>query len=416
MEERGNRTYRLAHLASLLYAGCDLALWCFSKTGKLYYTTSPYEKDLGAFLEIGGCKEFAMTKGKELDVPFVMSDPIGLIWVGEYATVTEGTGRTLVLMGPMFNSETSLRTVDERLRESGISLPMQSTGRHILMHVPLLTIPVMSQYIRMLHFTITEKIIRPDEIIYQSWTEDDPFLTAMQSPPKEKHFMDYEHSYAREQLLLQCIREGNLNYRKITENYPVQSVPDNYMTGDPLREAKDTLIIFASKCSRAAIEGKLSIKAARDIEIHAIRRIERCQALTELTNLRLELLEEYITRVHALKEIPGVSQPIRACCDYIKAHFMEPLELADIAKSVGYTEYYLTRKFQKEMGIRLFDYIRKVRLDYAKIWLISTENSIQDISDQLHFGTRNYFSKVFKEQEGVTPVEYRERARNIAKE
>ena len=46
------------------------------------------------------------------------------------------------------------------------------------------------------------------------------------------------------------------------------------------------------------------------------------------------------------------------CCEYIQSNLLKPLELSDIAKEVGYTEYYLTKKFNKEMGVRLLDYIK----------------------------------------------------------
>lgn len=159
MDWRENKAHRLANLAALLYTGCNLPLWCFSKDGRLFFTTSAYEKELGAFLEIIGCMEYALTRDIELDRPFVMSDAMGLIWVGEFSEVTEQIGRVLVLMGPMFNSETSYKTIEARMQERDISLPMRSIGRRILMNVPVLTIPMMHQYIKMLHYSATGKVI-----------------------------------------------------------------------------------------------------------------------------------------------------------------------------------------------------------------------------------------------------------------
>ena len=101
---------------------------------------------------------------------------------------------------------------------------------------------------------------------------------------------------------------------------------------------------------------------------------------------------------------------------YKSEYFTEPIDLKDIARSIGYTEYYLTKRFQKEMGIKLLDYIKRIRLNYAKVWLITNEKSIQEISEILQFSTRNYFTKVFKAQEGMTPAEYREQAMNAGKE
>ena len=39
--------------------------------------------------------------------------------------------------------------------------------------------------------------------------------------------------------------------------------------------------------------------------------------------------------------------------------------LEDLAKAACYSEYYLNRKFQQEMGQRISDYIRDTRLEYA---------------------------------------------------
>ncbi|MBM6751043.1 glycoside hydrolase family 3 C-terminal domain-containing protein [Mediterraneibacter glycyrrhizinilyticus] len=126
--------------------------------------------------------------------------------------------------------------------------------------------------------------------------------------------------------------------------------------------------------------------------------------------IRHRIMDECVEAVCRIQEQGNISKPIQACCDYIKAHFNEPIDLKKIAKSVGYTEYYLTKRFQKEMGIKLLDYIKKVRISYAKVWLITNEKSIQEISEILQFTSRNYFTKVFKAQEGMTPAEYRERA------
>ena len=46
---------------------------------------------------------------------------------------------------------------------------------------------------------------------------------------------------------------------------------------------------------------------------------------------------------------------------------------------------FCSRKFQKEMGIRLSDYIRDTRLEYAKIRMPSTEKTVEKIREPLQF-------------------------------
>ena len=64
---------------------------------------------------------------------------------------------------------------------------------------------------------------------------------------------------------------------------------------------------------------------------------------------------------------------------------------------------FCSRKFQKEIGTRLSDYIRDTRPKYAKIRMLSTEKTAEEIREPLQFCSGNYFSRVFRETEGVGP-------------
>lgn len=406
------RSYMLAMLAGLLQTSCNLSTWCYDKSGYLFYSTCPHEKEFGDLFEIGGCKKYALTEGANYTKPFLMSDHLGLVWIGEYAKITTSMDTALVLMGPAFISETTAQTLDEKMREIDLPLSMRNIARTFFPDIPVFTMPAMHQYMKMLHYSVTKETLQLKDIVYQSdlhrQAESPPVETA-----KETHFLDYEKAHTREQMILQCIREGNLNYTQILGDLGQYRSSHNRMAADSFRQAKNEVIVFTALCRRAAMDGKLSIKAAKEIENRYLRSIEKCTTVTELANLQRGVLAEYVNRVHDLTEVPGISQPVRDCCDYIKNHFMEPITLSEIAKSVCYTEYYLTRKFQREMGMSMRDFINGVRLNYAKILLISTEDSIQEISEKIQFGTRNYFTRAFREQEGCTPSEYRERARGI---
>ena len=109
-----------------------------------------------------------------------------------------------------------------------------------------------------------------------------------------------------------------------------------------------------------------------------------------------------------LRTNPKLSAQIQRCCDYIEMHLGQKIRASDLAILVGYTEYYLTHKFKAEVGVSVNDYVKFAKVERAKILLKSTDLTVQDISDQLSFGTRNYFSRVFQDVAGCTPVQYRE--------
>ena len=401
--------YRLSLMTQFLQVGSDISVWCMNREGRIYYSTSPKEDIFHTFLELGGCKAYALGFREERR-PFVVSDTIGLIWFGEFSDLTERLKDALVLVGPCFPLETPRSTIEQRLLELDITPSLRSAGRHTLFELPVLSPRQMHQYIRMLHFAATDQVLALGTIVYQNMYKEDVLSFYENAEEKaERPVLDYESAYQREKLLLQCVEEGNLNYRDVTELLRMRGDPIRYQTGNPIRDVKDAVIIFLARCSDAAIRGGLSFKAAKDMEIQAVRKIEKCRTLTDLAAMREELVEEYIVKVNSLKRAGGLSQPVQACCEYIQAHFMEKIELADIAKNAGYTEYYLTRRFHEEMGIRLSQYLTDVRIRYAKTYLLTTEKTIQEISELLQFGSRNYFTQVFKKSEGMTPQDFRDR-------
>ena len=88
-------------------------------------------------------------------------------------------------------------------------------------------------------------------------------------------------------------------------------------------------------------------------------------------------------------------------------HLDQKIRAADLAALVGYTEYYLTHKFKEETGLSVTDYAKFAKIEHAKVLLKSTDLSVQDIAASLSFSTRNYFSRIFQEVTGQTPMEYR---------
>ena len=213
-----------------------------------------------------------------------------------------------------------------------------------------------------------------------------------------------------EATLLQCVEEGNFGYQEISEKLRKFS---GYLsdTGDSLRDGKNSVIVFAALCSRAAVRGGMPAQTSRELETDYLNRIEACRTIPQLAQLRIRMLEDFIERVWQIKDTPQISTAIRRGCDFIRANITRDFTLSEVAAQVGYSDYYFAKKIHKEMGIRINDFIKEVRIDHARILLVTTDRGIDDISDSLHFGNRNYFTRVFREVTGTSPAAYREQVR-----
>ena len=210
-----------------------------------------------------------------------------------------------------------------------------------------------------------------------------------------------------EQTFLSMIREGNPEYKKALAKSMTLSSGVKAEIGDSLRMSKNNLLVLLTLCSRAAIDGGLNPSIAYTLNDYYAGRIEECKTTADTTNLSREFLDDYVHRVRAAKETNSHSRQIQNICDYISLHIREPLSISLLSERLGYTEYYFSHKFKEVTGESVNAYIRRKKIEEAKLLLSGTRMSIQDISDELSFGSRSFFFSSFQKETGMSPTAYR---------
>jgi AraC-like DNA-binding protein/mannose-6-phosphate isomerase-like protein (cupin superfamily) len=98
---------------------------------------------------------------------------------------------------------------------------------------------------------------------------------------------------------------------------------------------------------------------------------------------------------------------IQKAIKYINDNLSRELRISDIAKQVSIHPNYLQRIFKKQTDDTLMDYVQKQRVKKAEILLVYTDISIIDLALELGFGSRQYFSYVFKRHKNLSPQEFR---------
>lgn len=360
-----------------------------------------------AFVSLG-CRDKMLTYSKGTDSPLWISSPIGLEWIAA-PELEDGQRRGFCVLGPCLNSESSHWGVEQAIQKFESANGRQNWTRPlipIVKNTPVLMQTILMQDMKLLYCCVTGKSINASDIIFCTSNEKVDFY-----PKKERK--NRIQTWMAEQALLKVVRDGDLNYRtvynqtnNISNGVPVKG-------SDHLRQAKTSVIVFTSLCVRQAIEGGLSPDLAYSLGDMYIQNVENSKNTNEIATWSLSMYEDFIQRVHQCRVNPNVSRQIHTCCDYIEMHVEDELSIEEIAKSIGYTKYYCSRRFKEEMGVSITDYIKAARIERAKTLLSSTDLSIQDISDQLHFCSRSYFSTIFLETTGYTPTRYREKQNHL---
>jgi AraC-like DNA-binding protein len=163
----------------------------------------------------------------------------------------------------------------------------------------------------------------------------------------------------------------------------------------------------------------------------SLRHTERLVAGYAAMKRRNEQDEHFITvsRSHYLhhmwmlyceetEELPGeqswsqdVSPFIQKAAKLIQSQAFERFSLTAIAASLGTNRMMLSSKFQAELGMTPIKYLTSLRLEKAKQLLIETNLTLDQISECCGYQNGFYLSRVFKNNCGVTPNQYRKEHR-----
>lgn len=92
----------------------------------------------------------------------------------------------------------------------------------------------------------------------------------------------------------------------------------------------------------------------------------------------------------------------------IKGKNDEMITLRYLAQKLGYSEFYVSRKFKEISGMQLRDYLRYRKLAFALKEIRDTGAGILDIALNYGFSSHEAFTRAFKDTYGITPSEYRQ--------
>lgn len=108
--------------------------------------------------------------------------------------------------------------------------------------------------------------------------------------------------------------------------------------------------------------------------------------------------------------IPQKNTPalIVKALSYIDENFTNQIQIRDIAGNLHISHTYLTKLFQKNVGVTPIKYVNMKRIEYACYLLQNTDLSCETISEKTGIYDNAYFHKMFKSVKGMTPVQYKE--------
>ena len=92
---------------------------------------------------------------------------------------------------------------------------------------------------------------------------------------------------------------------------------------------------------------------------------------------------------------------------HVDKYYQRNIDLQEISKVAGFSKYYFTRFFKENTGMTFVDYLNNFRITKAEWHLMEETDPITEVAYKSGFNSVKTFNRVFKQLKGCSPMEYR---------
>lgn len=107
---------------------------------------------------------------------------------------------------------------------------------------------------------------------------------------------------------------------------------------------------------------------------------------------------------------------ITRAVEYLNAHYGEKISVEDLARVANLSTSHFSRVFKEQTSMSPIEYIMMTRLDYAKRMLRANEKTLSEIALSCGFNSSSYFYQCFTREFNTSPSDYRKNFLKVGKQ
>ncbi len=115
------------------------------------------------------------------------------------------------------------------------------------------------------------------------------------------------------------------------------------------------------------------------------------------------------SKEYIIRKFKSNNERIFSIHEYLMSHLQERVNLTDIAEIVHMTPESLCRFFKTHMGQTIFEYLNRLKVEYACRLIANKELNIAEVGFDCGFNNISHFNKQFRRVMKQSPSEYRKR-------
>ncbi len=231
--------------------------WSIMPDMQLVYSNCPEQAFFYNLFLVSRCRTAVQAHFARSGLPLLVSDRSGFVWIAACNSAESDRPALIYLLGPIFTSEMTETHLRQLCRKMHLTAETTERLWQFVKEVPTISSSTAFGYASMLHYCVTGNAVKPNEIELQTEQIDHAEDVAWGD-------VSWHGSWVTEQRLFKSIMEGRLeDFGKVnTGNI------GNMGGDDPIRQAKNEIIVFAVLCSRAAILGGVSVEGALSLSVY----------------------------------------------------------------------------------------------------------------------------------------------------
>ncbi|WP_235782076.1 AraC family transcriptional regulator [Paenibacillus senegalensis] len=247
-----------------------------------------------------------------------------------------------------------------------------------------------------------------------------------------------EHHHPYYQLLFVLEGEGKIRLDGVAHELSIHDTAliAPYCPHSVLSDSKLTLLVVAFE--RDALDPEIVDGLMREvfadslvIKMNSFTGSEQRQLLRKMLfeqaaqesllgrlSLKILLSQFLITLARSVTPVSSGSQaayvhapanPLRAekVRKYLDTHYFEPLTAPDIASKLGISTRHVNNIFKEQYGLTPMQYLTRIRIQVAERLLAETDKSIISICFEVGYDSVSTFYRCFKAETNVSPNTYR---------
>jgi RpiB/LacA/LacB family sugar-phosphate isomerase len=127
-----------------------------------------------------------------------------------------------------------------------------------------------------------------------------------------------------------------------------------------------------------------------------------------------DVVNAYLGATLAPIEVIGGLPPrrLQRVFQHIRENIARDLSVAELAQTVGMSQYYFSKLFKMSTGTTPHQYVMRQRVERAQEHLRETRTMLAEVATLVGFETQSHFTSVFRRLVGATPKHYREMHQN----